>query len=58
MNKYIEKINREIKSLNVRKKVKLRIRKKKSDRYSLYLDLWKDGKRSYENFVSVCMSSK
>jgi len=48
MNKYIEKINREIKSLNVRKKVKLRIRKKKSDRYSLYLDLWKDGKRSYE----------
>jgi len=48
MNKYIEKINHEIKSLNVRKKVKLRIRKKKSDRYSLYLDLWKDGKRSYE----------
>ncbi|RLC50054.1 MAG: hypothetical protein DRI23_07910 [Candidatus Cloacimonadota bacterium] len=37
-----------MKGLNRRKKIKIRLRKKKSGRYSLYLDLWKNGKRTYE----------
>jgi len=48
MIKYIESLKEDIKGLNRRKKIKIRLRKKKSGRYSLYLDLWKNGKRTYE----------
>ena len=42
-----ENIKKKIKSSNESKKIKVRLRKKDTDHYSIYLDLWKNGKREY-----------
>ena len=48
MDKHLDILKNDLKKVNVRKKIKIRMRKKNTNRYSLYLDLWKDNKRTYE----------
>jgi len=47
MINYMDRIKKMIKNANESKKIKIRIRKKNTDHYSIYLDLWKNNKRSY-----------
>jgi len=58
MKNSIEMIKEDINNLNVRKKVKIRLRKKHTEKYSLYLDLWKNGKRSYEYLNKYVVGTK
>jgi len=48
---------KKIKSSNHNKKIKLRYRPTDQKGYSLYLDLWKNGRRQYE-FLSLYLEGK
>jgi len=47
-NNHTPKILDDLKKINYKKKIKIRYKKLKSGGYSLYLDIWHNGKRDYE----------
>ena len=44
----VSKLIKQIKASNQRKQIKLRVRPTDSKGYSLFLDVWNEGKRQYE----------
>ncbi len=58
MKNSIENIKKEIKNINSRKSIKIRVRKKKTEKYSIYLDLYKNGKRTYKYLNKFVLGTK
>lgn len=50
--KDLPKVLKDLNNLNLQKKIKIRCKKIKSGAYSLYLDIWHNGKRSY-HFLKI-----
>ncbi|MBL7108519.1 MAG: hypothetical protein ISS38_04425, partial [Candidatus Cloacimonetes bacterium] len=44
----VPKILKDLKKINLKKKIKIRYKKLSSGFYSLYFDMWHNGKRQYE----------
>jgi len=54
----IDKIKELIKAANKAKQIKIRLRKIQTGKYSIYLDLWKDGKRDYNYLNKYIVGNK
>ncbi|MCF8298215.1 MAG: site-specific integrase [Saprospiraceae bacterium] len=54
----IDKMKKLIKAANKAKQIKIRLRKGTANKYSIYLDLWQDGKRNYKYLNKYIVGDK